>query len=66
MDDRKLLALLNGIVRHDFYGDMAITDEMLHENLSPEQLLDDFKHLLDKYRNLLRVILIRVLLCWDS
>lgn len=49
-----LAALINGIIRLDYYGDSTITEELLKNELYPEESSDNFAALLHKIRALIK------------
>jgi len=52
---KMLMGLINGIVRLDYYGDISITEELLKQELYPDESSDDFVALLHKIRTLIKV-----------
>jgi len=53
--NKMLVALINGIIRLDYYGDNTITEELLKQELYPEETSDNFAALLNKIRALIKV-----------
>ena len=54
MADKKLMGLLNGITKRDFYGDTDISNEFLKEQLYPDLPEEDFEVILTQYQNILK------------
>jgi len=52
---KMLMGLINGIVRLDYYDDRTITEELLKQELYPEESSDNFVALLHKIRTLIKV-----------
>jgi len=50
-----LVGLINGIIRLDYYGDNSITEELLKQELYPDESSDSFVALLHKMRTLIKV-----------
>lgn len=53
-----LMGLINGIIRLDYYGDSAITEELLKQELYPDESSGNFVALLHKIRTLIMVCLL--------
>jgi len=54
-DTRKsLLALLNGIARHDYYAESELTDQLLKEQLYPTLPDEEFTSLTQKARSIIK------------
>lgn len=54
MEDKKIIALLNGIVKRDYYGDVDISNDFLKEQLFPDLSDDDFQSVLTQYEMILK------------
>ena len=54
-DQKMFSALLNGIMRHDYYNETDITDEFLKQELYADLSEDDFQAMADKSRKILKV-----------
>ena len=55
-DSSKMLTgLISGIIRLDYYGDNTITEELLRQELYPEESSDSFVAFLHKMRTLIKV-----------
>ena len=52
---KMLMGLINGLVRLDYYGDNTITEELLKEELYPDESSDNFGALLHKIRTVIKV-----------
>jgi len=50
-----LMGLINGVIRLDYYGDNAITEDLLKHELYPDESSDSFVALLHKIRSLIKV-----------
>ena len=53
--NKMLIGLINGIIRLDYYGDNTITEELLKQELYPEESSDNFVALLHKIRTVIKV-----------
>ena len=53
--NKSLLGLLNGIVHHDYYHDVSMTDDMLKRELYPTATDDEFTLLVHKARGMIKV-----------
>jgi len=53
--NKMLVGLINGIIRLDYYGDNSITEELLKQELYPDESSDSFVALLHKMRTLIKV-----------
>ena len=53
-----LMGLINGIIRFDYYDDNTITEELLKQELYPDESSDNFVALLHKIRTLIKVWLL--------
>ena len=54
---RRTVGLLNGLAKHEYYGNDSITDDFLKNELYPNDSEDAFNARLTKCKNLLRVTL---------
>ena len=54
-DQKMFNALLNGIIRHDYYNETDITDQFLQQELYADLNEDDFQAMADKSRKILKV-----------
>lgn len=54
--DKKLLGLLNGIAKREYYGESEITDEFLHEELYSGMEKTVFDTLLNRFQNLVKTM----------
>ena len=54
-ENKSLLALLNGIARHDYFGDKEMTDQFLQEELFPQMNHAEFEQLTHKSRGVMKV-----------
>ena len=54
-DHKMFSALLNGIIRHDYYNETDITDQFLQQELYADLKEDDFQAMADKSRKILKV-----------
>lgn len=54
-ENKRFLAMLNGITRHDYYKEEKITDAFLKEEIYPDISENDFSKLLSKARGMLKV-----------
>ena len=52
---KSLLGLLNGIARHDFYGDDELSDDVLKQELYTEMPEQEFSSLIHKCRGIVKV-----------
>jgi uncharacterized protein YbaA (DUF1428 family) len=52
--NKNLLALINGIIRRDYYDDETITDDLLKQELFPAQSCDGFAALVNKIRSIIK------------
>ena len=53
--NKMLMGLVNGIVRLDYYDDSTITEELLKQELYPDESSENFVALLRKIRTLIKV-----------
>ena len=53
MGDKKILGLLNGLSKRDFYGDEGMTDAFLKEQLFPDVDDENFQNILRQYDGIL-------------
>ena len=53
--NKMLMGLINGVIRLDYYGDNTITEELLKQELYPDESSDSFVALLHKIRTLIKV-----------
>jgi hypothetical protein len=51
---KSLIALANGIIRHDYYDDYTITDDLLKQELFATQSNEEFSTLLNRVRGLIK------------
>jgi len=49
------VGLISGIIRLDYYGDSSITEELLKQELYPDDSADSFAALLHKIRTVIKV-----------
>ena len=54
--DKKLLGLLNGIAKRDYYDETGITDEFLYQELFSEMEQANFNTILNRFENLVKTI----------
>ena len=54
--DKNVVALLNGIARRDYFGELEITNEFLHQELFADLEEEQFQSMLKKYETLMRNI----------
>ena len=54
-EQKSLLALLNGIARHDYYDDSDMTDDYLKGELYADMSDADFEHLTHKCRGIMYI-----------
>ena len=54
--DKKLLGLLNGIAKREYYGESEITDDLLHEELYSGMEKAAFDILLNRFQNLVKTM----------
>ena len=52
---RRVVGLLNGLAKRDYYGNKDINDEFLKQELYPDELEEEFSARLTKCKNLLKV-----------
>ena len=54
--DKKLLGLLNGIAKRDYYDETGITDEFLYQELFSEMEQANFNTILNRFENLVKTM----------
>ena len=54
--DKKLLGLLNGIAKRDYYDETDITDDFLYQELFSEMEQANFNTLLNRFQNLVKTM----------
>jgi len=53
--NKMFVGLISGIIRLDYYGDSSITEELLKQELYPDDSADSFAALLHKIRTVIKV-----------
>jgi COMMD1 N-terminal domain len=54
-ESKSLNALISGVIRHDYYHEKTITDDLLRAELYSTSSNDDFKTLVNRVRSLIKV-----------
>jgi len=54
---KSFLGLLNGIIRHDYYDELDLTDDLLKQEIYPDLPGPEFTAVANKARNVIKVII---------